>query len=959
MIKKIVTVALAAALLVSSVYTPVMAEPNVNDSIYGAAIDFDYDSEKSYQNFIIRYQNMQIPECSYNFKTDFPISTSSNGFKIVSYEGRDNVIMFPEGVEESAEFIVNVPQEGLYNLSVDVNLGDKSGNEMDLSLQVNGELQYNEASNNTIRRVWEDTSDIRKDSRDNDLRPSMAQKAVWQTHSLADPQGYTEEDLKVYLKAGDNTLKFTTEGQVLYLSSINIYNLPELKSYSEVKKEYDKAGYKNATQSIKFQAEQTYEKSGSTIYPVTDKSSPMTEPSSAKKIRLNTIGGTGWQSTDQWVTWKFNVEEAGLYNISLKYLQNTTSGKFTTRKIMVDGEIPFKELEQVRFPFSDSWQAMTLGDGNDEYAFYFDKGEHTLTMEVTFGVITDILREVNSAVFDMNEYYRKIVMISGTKPDTYRDYQFDKEIPGIEEGMIKIAEGLKVQKEALIELSGGKSGSAVTQLDSMIYDLNYMAKYPENISRRLSTYKNNIAGLSSWTLGMSNQPLQLDYITIKNPDEDFDVTKSSIGRSMKYAFDTFIASFTEDYDLISDDDSEGRRSVRVWVNLGRDQVGILKDLVTDDFTPKSDIHVKLELVQGALIEATLAGRGPDVALTVASDQPVNFAIRNALVDLSEFDDFDEVAQRFSPAAIVPFEFQGGYYAIPDTQNFEMMFYRKDILSDLGVGVPQTWEQFKQIVPIIRKNNMDIGWSQISTAVPNNAAAAFTVFNTLMYQKGGKYYSDDLRKTALGSDAAREAFKESTDYYINYEFPQTYDFNTRFRTGDMPLAIQAYTGANMLKVSAPEIRGLWDMAPIPGTLKEDGSLNRSQTSTVTACIMFKKAKDKDAAWEFMKWFTSDNIQAEYGLELEKVMGPSARYATSNREAFSRIPWTNAEQIKLNNQWDSVEGVPEVPGSYYTPRGIQNAFRTTIYDYTNAYETLHEWQLEIDKEIERKYDEFGLN
>ena len=109
---------------------------------------------------------------------------------------------------------------------------------------------------------------------------------------------------------------------------------------------------------------------------------------------------------------------------------------------------------------------------------------------------------------------------------------------------------------------------------------------------------------------------------------------------------------------------------------------------------------------------------------------------------------------------------------------------------------------------------------------------------------------------------------------------------------------------------------------------------------------------------MKWFTSADIQAKYGLELEKVMGPAARYATANKEAFEQIPWSQSEKKLLKEQWAQVHGVPEVPGSYYTPRGIQNAFRTTIYDYTNAYETLHEWQLEIDKEIERKYEEFGL-
>lgn len=960
-LKKIIAAALVTAMAASTVPTiNVFADKQQEQNIYGTVIDFDYDSENSYVNFLKKYESVAKPDYSKEYKASASMIAASSDFDVVSYEGRDGILVFSDGIEEWAEFVINVPYEGLYNFAVVCNLGENAENEMDLSLEINGELQYNEASNNIIRRMWHDTSDIRLDSRDNQLRPTMAQKPVWQTHTWRDPDGFNLGDLKVYLKAGENKIKLTTEGQKLYLDTINVYNNAQLPTYEEVKKEYEKNGYKKATSSIKIQAEDTFEKSGSTIYPVTDKSSPMTEPSSAKKIRLNTIGGTGWQSNGQQVSWKFDVEEAGLYNISLKVLQNITSGKFSTRTIMIDGEVPFAEVERVNFDYDEDWYMQTLGDSEtgEEYLFYFDKGEHILTLEVALGDITDILREVNNAIFDMNTYYRRIVMISGTSPDIYRDYQFEKELPGIEDDLTAIAEVLKEQKEKLVGFSGGKIGSAITQLESMIKDLTYMAKYPENIGKRLSTYKEDITGLSSWVLSMKSQPLQLDYLLIKAPEEKAPSVDAGFFKSMKYAFDTFIASFTEDYDIISDETDTGARSVKVWVNLGRDQVSILKDLITDDFTPATDINVKLELVQGAMIEATLAGRGPDVALTVASDQPVNFAIRNALVDLSQFDDFEEVTKRFHSSAMVPFEFQGGYYAIPETQSYEMMFYRKDILTDLGVGVPNTWKQFKSIVPIIRKNNMDIGWSQISTSVPNTPAAAYTVFNTLMYQRGGKYYADDLHSTDLGSEAAREAFKEATDYYINYEFPESYSFDTRFRTGDMPISIQAYTLANNLSVTAPEIKGLWEMAPLPGTEKEDGTIDRSQTSTVTACMMFKNTPDKEAAWEFLKWFTSADVQSQYGLELEKVMGAAARYATANIEAFDKIPWSNSEKQMLKEQWSQVHGVPEVPGSYYTPRGIQNAFRTTIYDYTNAYETLHEWQLEIDKEIERKYEEFGI-
>jgi len=955
-LKRLLSTALAITVVVSGMTVTVSADKLYD---YGTPIEFEYDSSNTYENFMNKYSGMPSPEADITVRADSVADKSKDDFKIVNYEGRENVLLYPDGSEEWAEWKVNIPEDGLYNIAYNVNLGENADNELDISLKVNDEIQFNESSNNVVRRIWYDTTEIKKDSRDNELRPKMAQKPVWINHILCDPEGYNDGYLKIYLKKGENTLRLISSGQSFYISDIHIYQEKPLKPYSKLKAEYDSKGYKKANSTIKIQAEKTFDKNSSTIYPVADKTSPLTEPSSSYKIRLNSIGGAGWQSVNQKVTWEFDVEEEGLYNISLKYLQNITSGMFTTRRVYIDGEVPCAELDKINFSFNDNWQMNTIGDENGAYEFYFDKGKHYLTMEVTFGDITDILRNTNECIYTMNEYYRKIIMISGSSPDLLRDYQFDKQIPDLVETFVNLQGDLEEQKQSLIALSGGKSGSAVSQLDKIIYDLKSMAEYPEKISSRLSVFKSNISGLSAWVLNMANQPLQLDYILIKAPDEKEPDIKPNLSETIKYGWDTFMASFTEDYDLISDDSAQGSRNVRVWVNLGRDQVGILKDMIVDKFSSKTDINVQLELVQGALIEATLAGRGPDVALTLGSTLPVNYAIRGALTDLSQFDDFNEITQRFHPSAIVPFQFNGGYYALPDTQNYEMMFYRKDILSELGVGIPDTWEQFKQIVPIIKKNNMDIGWSVISTAVPNDASTAFTVFNTLMYQKGGKYYSDDLKSTDLGSEEAREAFKEATAYYINYGFPDSYDFYSRFRTGDMPIAIQLYTQANLLRVGAPEIKGLWGMAPLPGTVGEDGKLNRAQTSAVTANVMFEAAKDKEAAWEFMKWYTSADIQSEYGIELEKVMGAAARYATANREAFMKIPWTIEEQKKLNSQWNDVVGVPEVPGSYYTPRGIQNAFRTTIYDYTNPYETLHEWQLDIDEEIARKYKEFGLD
>lgn len=48
---------------------------------------------------------------------------------------------------------------------------------------------------------------------------------------------------------------------------------------------------------------------------------------------------------------------------------------------------------------------------------------------------------------------------------------------------------------------------------------------------------------------------------------------------------------------------------------------------------------------------------------------MNLAMRGILVDLSRFEDFPAVCDRFMPGATVPYEYQGGCYALPDTPEF--------------------------------------------------------------------------------------------------------------------------------------------------------------------------------------------------------------------------------------------------------------------------------------------------
>ena len=276
---------------------------------------------------------------------------------------------------------------------------------------------------------------------------------------------------------------------------------------------------------------------------------------------------------------------------------------------------------------------------------------------------------------------------------------------------------------------------------------------------------------------------------------------------------------------------------------------------------------------------------------------------------------------FIKSAWVPYEYGDAVYGLPETLSYPMMFYRKDILDELGIEPPKTWDEVKVVLSVLSNNQMDLG--MLPTEV---------TFASMLYQNGGTYYKADGKASNLDSEIGINTFKQYTEYYTLYTLDRATSVTNRFRTGEAPIIIADYTTYNELVASAPDIKGLWGFTTIPGTVQEDGSIDCTAAAGGCATIMMQACEDKPAAWEFMQWWASAETQLAYGLELEGVMGSAARYPTANKEAFASLPWSVTEYSALSEQMEHLEGIPQVPGGYYTWRNVNNAFYTTVVSKT---------------------------
>ncbi|AZN42179.1 extracellular solute-binding protein [Paenibacillus albus] len=948
---------------------PAAAEDRQLDTASLADLQASYKSG-SYEEYLSKHENEAETQSGTDIRVEAEQYVSLNGMSasvVHDYEGQQGDMVLT-GETGSMTWAVDVKTSGMYQIGMKYFTVKGKESDIERGLLIDGNAPFNEAKNLIFSRIWKNEKpEFDRDDRGNDLTPKQVEVHMWQESLFRDAQGYYEQPYLFYFSAGKHEITLTSSKEPLVIDYLKLTKPVIPVSYDELAKQYQSKGYKPAEGAyLKIQGEAASLKSSPMLIPYNDRSDPAIEPYHASKLRNNAIGGWTWRMPGQWIEWEIDAPKDGLYQIAFKNRQNYLTDMSALRTLTIDGKVPFEEAQRIGFAYANNWQMKVLGkDSQTPYSFYLTAGKHAIRLELTLGELAPILRSVENSILNLNAMYRKIISYTGTVPDQFRDYALEERIPE----MTKLFkdESKRLYSVAHIIEGDGGSNDRSAMLNTLAYQLTDMAANPDTVPSRIDSFKSNVGALGAWMLMLNEQPVAIDYLIVSEPGAKLPNAEASRLESLKSSVTSFAASFYENYDDFSADES-GQKSITVWVTSGRDQAQILKRLVDDDFTHKTGIHVNLKLVSAdILLPSTVAGKGPDVALQVGNELPVNFATRNALQDLSVFSDFKQVAEQFSNSAIVPYAYKDGYYGLPEQLTFPVLFYRKDIIEDeLKLKVPQTWDEVYKLIPELQKHNLEFGLPQKGLNAQGNDVVTTDIitlppsptFAMLLYQNDGEFYKNGDQASGLDEETSIKQFKKWTDMYVNYKLPIQTDFANRFRTGEMPIGIVDYTMYNKLSVYAPEIKGLWDFVPVPGTVQKDGTIRRDVGAGGTSTVMFKQTKNKDAAWSFMKWWTSKDTQLSFGREMEVRLGTSARYPTANIEALQQLAWPVHDLKVLMEQMKWTKGIPEVPGGYLTGRNIDNAFRKVVVQGADPRETMDDYVRVMNEEISARRQEFNL-
>ncbi len=844
--------------------------------------------------------------------------------------------------DDETEFHVNAEKSGLYVLGFDYTICSDNILRTTLRLSVNGETPYSELTHLFFPDNW--VTGREEYDRYGNESIAMPEKVNVESFTyLRDTAYLTNDSLMIYLTEGDNTLSFKANEGKVRVDGITLEAPGRLKEDSDAEAE--------GSQLIEIEAEDFITRNSPNIRTIASFDESVTPYSPTLKIQ-NSIDEDTYRIGGTSVDYSVTVEETGYYYVAFDYLQSTKSGHVVYRNLYVDGEIPSSSYENIPFSYTTKYALKKV-----EVPIYLTAGEHTLSLEVSIEPYGDAVAILNSIVEEINDMALSINKITGGNTNKYRDFD-------LEEYGLNIADTLNfwadTVEDVYITLSGmnvnGKKNGEIQLLETAAKSLRELSEEPNKLPQNKSTFSYGDSSVRQYLTTVSENisygNMSLDVIYLYQKDAPIKY-KDGFLKRMSLKIRHFVASFTQsDYAPGYDDDED---TIEVWVNRPRQYLEIIQRMADSDFTEKTGIKVKLSIVpdQQKLILANASGDAPDAAIGIASGYVYDLALRNALVNLRKFDNFKEVGRRFAPGMLIPAVCDDGIYAIPETFNFYVLFYRADILDKLNLEVPDNMDDVRKMIPELTR--MGLGFN---THVANLTTKTFAATAPFILQNKGDIFSDGTKQVTLDTEEVIGGFKILTENFTVYDMDyEILSFYQSFRDGRTPIGVSDYASYNLLTNAAPELEGSWKIALYPGIVDENGNVDRSTSGAAESNIIFASSDKQEKAWQFIDWWMSDDVQTEFSFTLQATLGNEYMWNSANLNAIMNAPWSEEDKKIIMEQISWTNEMPRVPGSYMIEREMGNVLINVVTANENLRTAIDNAEKRINSELARKLEEFG--
>jgi len=858
-------------------------------------------------------------------------------------------------VEKGCSFTLSVPDTGYYRILLGYTCDKMNLFENTAVFTVNGMEAVC-----VLPLLWADApGDMQTDRYGNQIVPEQIMLRETSHSWLEDYERLARMPILFPLIAGENRMTIIPQNQNLTLQSVVVARPSQIPTYNVYRTAYADAPVYGGILTI--EGENYRLKSDSYIrgHHVTNTG---VVPNSPYVKLINAIDDKSFKTVGQKLLYEVAIPSDGWYALTIKYCQPLKAGGVVYRTVEIDGAVPFAEARDVPFPHTGMgiYQNRTL-----DQQFYLTAGMHTLAFKVTAAPLDAVAEELIQIVNEISGTSLTMRRIKGSnsddtaKTDVNRTWDILQYMPDILQKLADWESRLYAVYSAVQNLSG-MNPSYAGDLKLAAQNLARLASEPRAILNRsalLSDDAGSAAQLASNVAQkLKEQHLSIDRFYLHGTSVEPPSPKAQFLVEVSTAFRQFLYSFTP----VMNESADIKNSVgvlTVWVGKPSQYVDTLRALTAQNFTASTGIDVVFSIMpdEKKITLANSTGNNPDVALALSYYRPAEFAMRGMAKNLLEYDDFlDWYGAEYNLESLSPMAYEDGIYGASETQEFNVLFYRKDILEALGLDVTDTWDDVKRIMPTLLRNSMNF-----NHPLANDAGyKPFAATGMFLFQNGGNFYAPDGLTANFNDPATLHGLREMTDLYRTYGLAQSVpNFFNAFRSGAIPIGISNFSTYLQLQVAAPELTGRWDIAPVPGTMGTDGVIRRDYSAASTCAMVFANTALPEEAYAFVKWWLSSETQIRYARDLQMRYGPEYVWNTGNHTAFSQMAYPLRHKKVILAQWEWQREALRHPASYILEREVSNAWIDIVTRGARFRPRIDDALLAANREMRRKLIEFG--
>ena len=887
------------------------------------------------------------------WQMDKVLSSGDVGYLAENNYGYDNgVVDVKSG--DSFHMTVTVPETALYWIGFDYLSYDQSILPIELALKIDGDYPFYESRNLSFETTWASQEEISHDRYGNEIVALPDKLIQWETKYLSDASYRRAQPLCVELQQGSHELEITvSEGQFL-LGNLCLEAPREVPEYTGSEKA-------PGAEWIPIEGENFYLRNDSAIHAIGEYDTAV-NPLSATDTVLNTVDSDSFKTAGQTITYEFYVDQPGYYYLAMNYKQADKSDFPVFLDFRIDGEIPNKEFQSWQAEYTTKYSTTTLKDGEgNNLSVYLDQGHHTLSITISVENLLYVLEQVDVIMNGINDLSLEVTKVAGTNKDKYRDLRLTRYIPDVQERLYGWVDQLYELAEIAtqyVEEDDPEDVAAFAYLIIAAKQLKSLGDEPNELIYRvaeLSTSVNSInTQIANFVDLINDNNLSIDRIYLYQEDAKLP-HKLNVFKGMGLSVQRFVNSF---FGTSYSASNTNKDHLQVWVNRPRQYVEIMQKMIDEQFTVQTGIEVDLSLMTDAnkLVLSNASGDTPDIATGINYSIPFELGIRGALVDLTKFDNYREVFGRYSKGLVLSSVINDGLYSLPETMNFYVMFYRSDILEKLGLDAPDTMEDLIAMLPDLQMRGLNVYYPTASMLVMRN----FHGTTPMIFQYGGSLYGETALELEVNSETSVEGITALTELFTLYNLPvDVPNFYQHFRNGDLPIGIADFNAYNLILNAAPEIANSWEIALVPGVEDPDtGEIYRYMSGGAESTVMFASNEQREQqAWEFMEWWSSAQVQAEFGQMLQIMYGDEYIWPTANLEAFGNLPYPTAHKDIIMEQAENILEAPRLPASYMLERELSNAFNDIVVQGDTLRTRIDELVKTVNRETSRKLEELG--